>query len=119
MQCRLAAEDFQRPIARVVMQEWPIAGEFVFHVRKPATRSAGIHIVAAAYCQCYPMALRDNDAGRNNLNIELTDLSGLELLLFVVCVIGPERPRKVPVQLAVRCAQPALPDWRVRIERAL
>jgi hypothetical protein len=34
MQRRLATEDIQRPITRVIVQERPVAGEFVFHVRK-------------------------------------------------------------------------------------
>ncbi len=92
MQGRLAAEDVQRPVARVVMQERPVAGELVLHVREPAAGSAGIDIVTAAYGQRDAMALRHHDAGRNDLDIELVNLSGFERLLFVMRVIGPERP---------------------------
>src|SRR5262245_25018722 len=119
MQRRLAAINFQLPIARIIVQKGPVACELVLHVRKPAPGSAGIHIVAAAYGQRDTMTLRHDDTGRNDFDIELVDLSGLQGLLFVVCMIGPERPREIPVQLAVRCAKPALPDWRVRIERTL
>ena len=89
------------------------------HVGKPAAGPTGIHIVATADAQRDTIALWHNDAGRDDLDVELIDLSGRERLPFVMGVIGPERPRELRVELAVRCAQPALSDRGMRVERAL
>ncbi len=101
MNRRLPAVDFQRPVARVIVQEGPVAGEFVLHVGKAAARSTGIDIITAADAQGNAIVLRHDDAGRDNLDIKLVNFSRLERLLFVMGVVGPERPRQSPVQLAV------------------
>ena len=101
MDRRPPAVDFQRPVARVIMQEGPVAGEFVLHVGKAAARSAGIDIVTAADAQRNAIVLRHDDAGRDDLDIKLVNLARLERLLFVMGVVGPERPRQSSVKLAV------------------
>src|SRR5229473_1486395 len=45
--------------------------------------------------------------------------AGLERLLLVVGMPGAVRARELRIELAVRGAQPSLPEGRMRIERAL
>ena len=66
-----------------------------------------------------PIARRHHDAGRPDLDVQLVHLAGRERLPLVVGVIRPVGQRQLRVELAVRGAQPALRDRRVRIERAL
>src|SRR2546422_9261415 len=50
---------------------------------------------------------------------ELDRCAGRERLLLVVGMPGTVRPRELRIELAVRGAQPSLPDGRMRIERTL
>src|SRR5947208_3618735 len=50
---------------------------------------------------------------------ELHRLARLELLHFVVTVVGAVRRRQLGIELAARGAQPALRDRRMRVDRAL
>jgi len=115
----LAAVDRHRPVARIVMQERAAAGELVLHVGEPAAGAAGIDVVAPAHGQSHAVALRHDDAGRDDLDVELIDPAGFERLLLVVGVIGAERQGELLVELAMRGAQPALSDRGMRVERPL
>ena len=77
MNRRLPAVDLQRPVARVIMQEGPVAGELVLHVGELAAGAAGIDVVAAANGQRDTVAFRHVDAGGNDLDVEFVDLAGL------------------------------------------
>src|SRR5262245_12876029 len=119
MQAGGATEDRRRPVAWIVMQEWPAACQLVLEVRQLAATWPRIDVVLAADRKPDAMALRHHDRGRPDLDIKLDDLTLLERLLLIVRVVGPVRLRQFLVELAVRGAQPALPDRRVRIDRAL
>ena len=119
VQRHFAAEHRRRPIARIVVREYRAAGP---HFAQRFEAFAGLareHVIVAAHRQRQPIALRQRDAGRPDFDVDLVDLAGGELLLFVVGVIGPVRQRQLRVELAMRATQPALRDRRVRIERAL
>src|SRR6516225_9088878 len=107
--------DLEWAVARIVVQEGPAAGELVLHVGKPPARAARVDVIAPADAQPNAVALRHHDTGRDDLDVELIDRARVERLLFIVRVIGPERQRHFLVELAVRGAEPALPDRRVRI----
>ena len=119
MQARVAAEDVRRPVARIIVQERPAAGELVLEIRQPSAARPGIFVVLAADGERDAIARRHHDRGRPDLDIELDHLAGLERLLLVVGVIGPVGRRELLVELAVRGAQPALADRRMRIDGAL
>src|SRR6185312_3488858 len=51
VQRRLATVDFQRPVARIVVQERPVPGELVLHVGKLAARTARIDVITSAHAQ--------------------------------------------------------------------
>src|SRR5262249_57799466 len=104
------AVDLEWAITRIVVQEGPAAGELVLHVGKPPARAAGVDVIAPADAQPDAVALRHHDTGRDDLDVELIDRARVERLLFIVRVIGPEQERQFLVELAVRGAEPALPD---------
>src|SRR5690349_7903140 len=100
MQAGGAAEDRRRPVARIVVQERPAAGELVLEVRQLAAAWAGIDVVLAADREPDAMALRHHDRGRPDLDVELDHLAFLERLLLIVGVIRPVWPRQLLVELA-------------------
>src|SRR3954462_13815370 len=108
VQRHLAAEPGRRPGPRGVVAGGPDPAEPRPKGSEPRARSPGILVVAAAHAQRNPVALRDDEAGRPDLDVELVDLSRRERLSLVVRVIGPVRHRKYRVELAVRGAQPTL-----------
>src|SRR2546430_11409070 len=118
MQRDLAAEHLRRPVGRVVVHEGAAALHRVLHVGK-RRRLACVFVVLAAQGQRHAVAGRHDDAGRPDLDVELDRRAGRERLLLVVGMPGAVRPRELRIELAVRGAQPSLPDWRMRIERAL
>jgi hypothetical protein len=65
------AKDVDGSIARIIVQEWSTAGEFVFHVGKPSAALAGIDIILAADREPDPITGRYDDAGRPNLDVEV------------------------------------------------
>src|SRR4051794_26057072 len=65
-----AAEDFLRPVARIVVRERADAGERVAQARDHERR-AGIFVVSAAHGEREPEACRDDDAGRPDFDVEL------------------------------------------------
>ena len=111
--------DVFRPVDRIVMQEWAAAFQFVLEVRQPPARAAAIFVVLAAHRERDAIARRHHDRGRPQLDVEFDRLAGVERLLLVVRVIGAVRRRELWIELAVRGAQPALRDRRVRVDRAL
>src|SRR5436190_21813473 len=110
MQTGGAAEYSGRPVARIVMQERPAASELVLEVRQLAAARPRINVVLTTDGEADAMTFRHDDRGRPDLNVEFDDLALLERLLLVMRVIGPIRLRQRLVELAVRGAQPALPD---------
>src|SRR3954466_8377905 len=119
VQRHLAAEHGRWSVPRVVVAEGADPAETRPKGSEARAGSPGILVVAAAHAQRDPVALRDDEAGRPDLDVELVDLSRRERLRLVVRVIGPVRHRKRRVELAVRGAQPTLSDGSVGIERAL
>src|SRR5665647_3659912 len=119
MQAAGAAKDGGGSVARIVVQERTAAGQFVLEVRQLAAAAAAIFVILAADRYGHAMAGRHHDRAWPNLDVELRHLALLERLLLVVRVIGPVGRRQFLVELAVRGAQPALCDRRVRIDRAL
>ena len=119
MQRGLPTEDLPRPVDRIVVQERPAALQLVLEVRQPPARAAAVFVVLAAHGQRDAIAGRHHDRGRPQLDVELDRRAGRQRLLLVVGVIGPVGRRELRVELAVRGAQPALRDRRVRIDRAL
>ena len=100
------------------MLERPAAPHGVFHVRQ-CRRFARVDVILAAHRQRNAIAFGRDDAGRPDFNIEFVYLAGFQRLVFVMRVIRPVRQRQFRVELAVRCAQPALGHRRVGIERTL
>src|SRR5215510_13951316 len=105
MQAGRAAEDRRRPVARIVMQERPAAGELVLEIRELAAARACIDVVLAADRQPDAMALRHQNRGWPDLDVELDHLAFFERLLLIMGVIGPVRLRQLLAELAVRGAQ--------------
>src|SRR3954469_1167649 len=104
MQAGDAAEDRRRPVARIVVQEWPAAGELVLEVRQLAAARARIDVVLAADRKPDAMALRHHDRGRPDLDVELDHLALLERLLLIVGVVWAIGLGELLVELAVRGA---------------
>ena len=96
----------------------PVSSFLKFDSR--AARAAAVFVVLAAHRERDAIARRHDDRGRPQLDVELDRRrrasSGCD---FVVRVIRPVRQRELRIELAVRGAQPALRDRRVRIDRAL
>src|SRR3954453_13252116 len=115
MQAGGAAEDCPRPVARIVMQEGPAAGELVLEIGQLASARPCIDVVPAADRQTDAMAPRHHDRGGPDFDVELDHLALLERLLLIVGVIGAVRLRELRTELEVPCAQPAWPDRRMRI----
>src|SRR6266849_9255543 len=113
MNRRPAAVDRNRPVTRVVVEEWAAARELVLHVGEPAPGAAGIDIIAPAHAQSHAVTLGHDDARRDDLHVELVNLTRLQRLFLVVGVVRAERQSELLVELAMRGAQPALPDWGV------
>jgi hypothetical protein len=88
MQRRHAAEDVRRPVDRIVVQERTAALQFVLEIRQFAATGAAVFVVPASDRYADPVPGRHHDRRRPNLDIELHDLTGLELLFLVVGVIG-------------------------------
>src|SRR6266699_2719645 len=103
---------------RALMHEWAAAGHRVLHVGETSERP-GMLVIPAADAQPDAVAGGNDDGSRPDFHIELDDLPGLQRLRFVMRVVGPIRRGTLRVELAMRGAQPALPDGRMRIERAL
>src|SRR5262245_28753414 len=111
MDCGLAAIDPGRPHAWIVVQEGSATRELVLHVGELTAGAAGTDVIAPAHAQPHTVALRHDDRGRDDLDVELVDLAGLERLLLVVGMVGPERQGELLVELAMRGAQPGVADW--------
>src|SRR6266550_1389984 len=79
-----------RPVAWVIVQEGPAAGEGVLECGEADfSDRPGVDVVAAPYGQREAVAGRQHDARWPYLNSELVDLPGRERLRVVV---GVERP---------------------------
>src|SRR5262249_41884823 len=65
------------------------------------------------------VAGRNHDGGRPDLDVELYHLALLERLRAVMAVVGAIGSGELPVELAVRGAQPALADRGMRVDGAL
>src|SRR6266516_5188365 len=113
-----AAEHIRRTVDRVVMHERAAAGHRVLHVGETGGLP-GMLVILAAAAQPDAVAGGNDDGSRPDFHIELDDLPGLQRLQFVMRVVGPIRRGTLRVELAMRGAQPALPDGRMRIEGAL
>src|SRR5262249_35593110 len=88
VQRHVAAVHFGRPVARIVVHERTHAGP---HLAERFDSCAGLawkDIVGPTHRQRDSVALRQGDAGRPDLDVDLVDLAGRKLLLLVVCVIG-------------------------------
>ncbi len=118
MQRDLPAEDCGRTIARIVVQERAAAEQFILEIRQPCTGRLLPFVVAAAHRERDAIARGHDDRRRPQFDVERDDLAGLERLLFVVGVIRPVFGGQLRIELAVRGAQPALGNGRVRIDRA-
>ena len=83
VQRHIAAEDCRWAIARIVVSE---RADTSPNLAKRLQADAGLaqDVVGAAHRQREPIALRQHDAGRPDLDVDLVDLSGRELLLLVV-----------------------------------
>src|SRR6185312_4613038 len=101
MQGRGSAEDGRRAIARVVVQERSAARELVLEVRHFAAAGAALFVIFAADGAPDAIAGRYHDAGRPNLDVQFDRLAFLQRLLLIVGVVGPERRRKLFIELAM------------------
>src|SRR5262249_39519552 len=113
-----AAEQVERPVARIVVQEWPAACELVLEIREFPPARSGIDVVLAANREADAVAGWNHDRGWPNLDVELDHLAFPRRLRPVVAVVGPVGHGEILVELAVRGAQPALPDPCLPIDRA-
>ncbi len=84
----------------------------------PAARS-GILVVLSAHGEADPVAGGHGYGGRPDLDVQLDNLSRRQRLLLVVGVIRPVRGTELPIELAVRCPEPALTDRGVGIDGTL
>src|SRR5262245_29945904 len=102
VQRHIAAEDCRRTIARIVVGEGTDASP---HLAQRLQARAGLawkDVVGAAHGERQAVALRQHNAGRPDLDIDLIDLARCELLLLVMGVIGAIRQGELRIQLAVR-----------------
>src|SRR5205823_1535765 len=112
------AEDCRRPVTRIVVQEWTTSAQLVLEIRKSRAGVLGPFIVTSAHAQRDAMSRRYHDRRRPELDIDRRDLARPQALRLIVHVIRPILGGEVQVELAVRRAQPALGDRRMRIDRA-
>src|SRR5262249_44137521 len=87
MQRDLAAKNFGRPVARVVMGEGPDAGPNLAERLDAFAGLTGINIVVAAHGEREAMTLGQRDAGGPDLDVDLVDFTGRERLLLVMGVV--------------------------------
>src|SRR5581483_7868914 len=117
MQRRAAAVNRGRPVARIIVQEWPAAAQLVLEIRQPGARGFLPFVIAPAYAERESIPGRHDDARRPELDVERRRLPRFERLQLIVCVIGPPRLAQTLIELAMRRPQPALRDRRVRVYR--
>src|SRR5581483_9913935 len=115
----VASEHGRRPVTRIVMRERPDAGPDLAERLHACARFAWIDVVGATDGQREAIAFRQDNAGRPDLDIDLVDLAGGELLLLVMRMVGPVWQRQLWIELAVRAAQPPLSDRGVGVQRSL
>src|SRR5689334_4400278 len=106
MQARRAVKYGGWPVAHVVGQEWTASLQLVLEVRELAAAGSAICIILAADRQSDAITRGHHDRARPDLDVEFHRLAFLERLLLVMGVIGAVGLRQLPVELAVRCAQP-------------
>ena len=92
-------DSFSESSRRLVVQERSAARHFVPEVRLPTSRATPILVVAPAHREADPVAGRNHQAGRPDLDIELGDLTSLEGLRLVVGMVGPMRQRSRRIEL--------------------
>jgi len=119
VQRRLASKNLRRPVARVVVQEWPAAFKFVFEASNPFAARVRILVIFSAHSEPNPVAGGHHNGSRPDLNVKLDNLAGSQQLHFIMGVIRAVRSAQLRIELAMRRAQPALTDGRVRVDGAL
>src|SRR5260370_295425 len=85
----------------------------------PAATPSRVDIIVAAHREADAVAFGHDDRCRPNFQVKSNHFAGPKRLLFTVRVIRPIWCRCFFIELAVRSAQPALADRRVRIDGAL
>src|SRR5512139_3374160 len=98
VQRNIPAEHRRRSIAWVVMRKDRAAGPHFAQRLQPGAGFARKDLVGAADGQREPIALREHDAGRPYLDVDLVDLARRELLLLVMRVIRSVGQSKLLVE---------------------
>src|ERR1700722_3003489 len=93
MQRCCAAKDIRRSVEWIIVEERSAALQLVLEIRQLAATGATVLVVLASDRYADPVPGRCDDRCWPDLDIELYDLAGLELLFFIVGVIGPVRQR--------------------------
>src|SRR4051812_15489596 len=101
MQCVYAAEDFCRPIARLVVSERTNTAQRIRYMRRDHGRAA-MFIILAADRQRDPIAGRHRDAGWRQFDVELDRFAWGQRLNFIMRVKGTVRQAALIVELAMR-----------------
>src|SRR5882724_1445395 len=113
-----ACEQLLRPIARIIVQEWPTSQQFVLEIGEFRTRRCLPRIILSANTQCNPIPLGHDDRSRPDFDGQINRLARLHWPNLVMGVVGTVRPGQGLIELAMRGAQPTLRDWRMRIDGA-
>src|SRR6516164_9615052 len=100
MQRHIRAEYCRRAITRIIVGKGSDAGPYLSECFHPGARLAGKDIISPAHREREPTALRQHDTGRPQLDFDLVDLPGYELLLLVMGVVRPVGECQLSVKLA-------------------
>src|SRR5262249_57110148 len=103
----------------VVLKKGPTLFQLFLEVPPPPPPRPAILVVFTPDRQTDAISCRHNDRSRPDLDVEFHRLSPLQWPLLIVRVVGAVGFRPLPVQLAVRRAQPSLCDRGVTIHCAL
>ena len=116
VQCIPAVEDGGRTVIRVNVKKRADAFHRIGCVRQRNIAPIDF-IIFAAHCECQPIARRHYNRGRPDFDVELDRLAGYERPFLVVAYAMVDRAAIFRIELAMRRAQPAEPNWHARIIR--
>src|SRR5579872_417265 len=111
-----AAEDFARPVARIIVEKRPASCQLILEIRQTQSRIFLPFVVASAHGQCNPASGRNDDACWPDFDEQIDWLARCQRLFLIMRMIRPPWLREFVVQLAMRRTQPTLSNRRMRVD---